>query len=73
MHATAFKLTYFQKKCHFYANKRSGSVRIQEKYSLGGKFCLSCTTRAFFHGCQIVHQDLLNAKESSPKQTVWDM
>ena len=34
MHATASKLTFFRKKCHLYANKRSGSVRIKEQYSL---------------------------------------
>ena len=52
-------------------------INVQVQYELknnivgggGVKFSLSCTTRTFYHGFQIVHQDSLNVKQSSPKKT----
>ena len=73
MHATASKLTFFRKKCHLYANKRSGSVRIKEQYSLRANLAYLAQPGLYYlgggggRGCQTVHQDPPNAKQSSPK------
>ena len=71
-HAKASKLTICRKNAIFML------INVQVQYELKnnivwGQISLYCTTRTFYHGCQIVHQDPLNAKQSSPKKTVLDM
>ena len=55
--------------CRFWTAEGTIKVAVaRQSFYPGIQFKFPCTPRTLTHGCQIVHWDLLNAKQSCPQK-----